>query len=167
MGELREVAGPFVEMAPRIVWATVASVGAGEVPRTRVLHPIWEWDPGADAGAGSLVGWIATGPTPLKLAHLRHSPWISANYWDPSQDNCTAECRATWHFDLETRQRVWSLFADGPEPVGYDPSLIPQWEGPSSEAFAVLRLDPWRLRVFPGTLLLGGEGELLTWRAPA
>ena len=35
-----------------------------------------------------------------------------------------------------------------PEPLGYDPAIIPQWAGgPTSAAFAVLRLEPWRLRV--------------------
>ena len=31
--------------------------------------------------------------------------------------------------------------------------------------FGVLRLTPTRLRVMPGTLMAGGGGELLTWRA--
>jgi hypothetical protein len=26
-----------------------------------------------------------------------------------------------------------------------------------------MRLDPWRLRVFPGSVLLEGTGEVLTW----
>ena len=35
---------------------------------------------------------------------------------------------------------------------------------PTDEAFAALRLDPWRLRVFPGTVLMGQGGDVLTWR---
>lgn len=55
-----------------------------------------------------------------------------------------------------------------PEPVGYDPAIVPPWkDGPLSPAFAVLRLKPWRLRVFPGSVLLGGGGDVLTWQAPA
>ncbi|TNF90056.1 MAG: pyridoxamine 5'-phosphate oxidase family protein, partial [Gammaproteobacteria bacterium] len=50
-----------------------------------------------------------------------------------------------------------------PEPVGYDPSIIPGWENAASESFAVLKLDPWRLRVMPGSVLLAGEGEVLVW----
>jgi hypothetical protein len=157
---LGAVAPAFVEMAHGIVWASVATVGEGGVPRSRVLHPIWEWD-GTD-----MVGWVATAPTPLKRAHLEHSPWVSVNYWAPSQDTCTAECRATWHLDLPTRERVWRAFADGPEPVGYDPAIIPGWDAPDSDAFAVLRLDPWRLRVFPGGVLLGSGGEILAWSRP-
>jgi hypothetical protein len=38
-------------------------------------------------------------------------------------------------------------------------------DGPLSPAFAGLKVTPWRLRVMPGTMMLGGEGELLTWSA--
>ena len=60
---------------------------------------------------------------------------------------------------------VWNLFLNAPEPVGYNPAIIPGWDSPTSEAFAALRLDPWRLRVLPGSLLMGKDGEVLTWRA--
>ncbi len=39
------------------------------------------------------------------------------------------------------------------EPVGYDPTIIPGWDSPTSPAFAVLRLTPYRLRVQPGTVM--------------
>ncbi|MFP8880580.1 MAG: hypothetical protein AAEJ52_10800 [Myxococcota bacterium] len=42
--------------------------------------------------------------------------------------------------------------------------MIPTWDGPTSERFAAMRVDPWRLRVFPGTMLLEQRGEILTWR---
>lgn len=160
MSSLEEIAPPFVATAHRIVWATVATVDSENRPRSRVLHPIWEWN------HGTLTGWIATGPTPVKTAHLEHSPFASINYWDDQHDIATAECRATWHHDDATCERVWDLFANGPEPVGYDPATIQPWkEGPSSPAFSALRLDPWRLRVFPGSMLLEGHGEILDWHA--
>ena len=146
-------------MAHQIVWCSVATVDVNGRPRSRVLHPIWQWD------GTNLVGWIATGPTPIKRAHLKNSPYVSLNYWAPTQDNCVAECKATWAFDDETRTMVWELFANTPQPVGYDPSIIPAWTSPTTDAFAALRLEPWRLRVFPGTLLMGQGGNLLTWRA--
>lgn len=157
MNDLSTVAPAFVAMAHQIVWASVATVDAKDRPRARVLHPIWEWD------GKELVGWVGTGPTPTKRAHLDKSPFVSANYWSPTQDTCVAECKATWAFDLETRTRVWNLLKNGPEPVGYDPAIIPGWDGPESEAFAALRLDPWKLRVFPGTVLMGQGGDVLTW----
>lgn len=160
MSSLAEVAPAFVEMAHRIVWATVATVDRRERPRSRVLHPIWEWD------GERLVGWVGTVPTPLKRAHLGKSPHASVNYWSPSQDTCTAECRAELVYDAATRERVWSLLKDGPEPVGYDPAIIPGWNEPSDDAFAALRLDPWRLRVFPGAVLMGqaDPSTVRVWR---
>lgn len=154
---LAKVAPAFIEMAHRIVWCSVASVDRRGRPRSRILHPIWEWD------GERLVGWIATGPTPLKRAHLAHQPHLSLSYWQPSQDTCVAECRASWAFDDATRTRVWELFRNAPSPVGYDPAIIPGWDGPTCDAFAALRLEPWRLRVFPGTVLLQQVGEVLAW----
>lgn len=157
--ELSEVAPAFIEMAHQIVWCSAASVDSKGRPRSRILHPIWQWD------GATLVGWIGTGPTPTKRAHLAASPYLSLNYWTPSQDTCVAECRATWHFDDETRAMLWDLFKNAPAPVGYDPAIIPAWTSPTAESFAALRLDPWRLRVFPGSVLMGQGGEILTWQA--
>ncbi len=67
MAELSTVAPAFVEMAHRIVWAGVATVDRRGRPRTRILHPIWEWD------GERLVGWIGTSQSPVKASHLaRH-----------------------------------------------------------------------------------------------
>ncbi len=158
MAELADVAAAFIATAHRIVWSTVATVDLQGRPRTRILHPIWQWD-GTD-----LTGWIATGPTPVKRAHLAGQPDVSVSYWDPSQDTVSAECTTTWILDDDGRREVWDRFRSGPEPVGYDPAIVPAWsDGPTSDAFGALRLDPWRLRVFPGTLLLEGKGDVLTW----
>ena len=159
MEELARAAPAFVEMAHRIVWCSAATVDRKGRPRARVLHPVWEWD------GEALVGWVGTGPTPLKRAHLDHAPYLSANYWSPAQDTCVAECRATLLYDPETRTKVWNLLKNGPEPVGYDPAIIPGWDDASSDGFAALRLDPWRLRVFPGTVLMGQGGDVLTWKS--
>lgn len=111
------------------------------------------------------MGWVGAMNTPLKRAHLAVTPFISLNYWEASQDNATAECRATLHHDDETRRRVWELFSSRPGPLGYDPAVIPGWDSPTSEAYSAMRLEPWRLRVFPGSLTRGEGGELLTWQA--
>lgn len=160
MADLATVAPAFVAMAHRIVWASVATVDADCRPRSRILHPIWLWD------GTSLVGWVASGPTPVKRAHLDAHPDVSVSYWTDTHDTCTAECQATWAFDDETRTWLWDLFVHAPAPVGYDPAIVPVWaDGPTSPAFAALRLEPWRLRVFPGSVLLGQGGDVLTWRA--
>lgn len=161
MTDLATIAPAFVETAHRIVWATVATVGADGRPRTRILHPLWAWD------GEALTGIIATGPTPLKRSHLAHSPYLSLTYWDPRHDTATADCRAEWILDEAGKAEVWRSFAEAPAPVGYDPAIIPVWaDGPRSPAFAGLRLTPDRLRVMPGEMMAGGPGELLTWQAP-
>ena len=68
MTPLDQIAPAFIDMAHSIVWASVATVDADSRPRTRILHPIWEWD-GTD-----LFGWIATVPSPVKRAHLAVHP---------------------------------------------------------------------------------------------
>ena len=159
MTELTTIAPAFVEMAHRIVWATVATVEPSGQPRTRILHPIWEWD------GDDLVGWIATGPDTPKARHLADESRISLTYWDPTQDTCTADCHTRWLNDLDDRAAAWERFLTAPQPVGYDPSIIPGWDSPAAPGFGVLELRPTRLRVFPGTLLLRGEGTLLAWSA--
>ena len=160
MSDLATVAPAFVEMAHRIVWCSAATVDRAGRPRSRVLHPIWEWD------GDSLVGWIATGPTPIKVAHLEQSPHVSLTYWAPSHDTCTAECGAEWITDDAGREDVWRRFKDAPAPVGYDPAIIPPWrDGPRSPAFAGLRLTPWHLRVMPGTVMTAGQGAPIAWTA--
>lgn len=158
MNTFSETAPAFVEMAHRIVWATVATVDSHGRPRSRILHPIWEWN------GTTLTGWIATSPTPTKRGHLNHTPFMSINYWTTTHDTCAAECRATLKLDDETRIMVWNLFKNGPSPVGYDPAIVPSWVSPTSDAFAAVRLEPWRLRVFPGSVLLGQGGKVLTWQ---
>lgn len=158
MTSLSQVAPAFVEMAHRIVWCSAATVDTRGRPRSRILHPIWEWD------EERLTGWVATAATPTKRAHLSASPYMSLNYWTTNHDTCVADCQAAWAFDDETRTMVWNLFASAPAPVGYDPSIVPGWEGPTSPTFAVLRLEPWHLRVFPGTVLLRQGGQVLSWR---
>ena len=158
MEPLSKVAPAFVKMAHEIVWCTAATVDAMGRPRSRVLHPIWQWED------GRLTGWIATGPTPIKRAHLEASPYLSCNYWAPTQDTCVAECRAEWVFDDERRKMVWDLFANGPAPVGYDPAMIPGWDNAASPTFAALKLDPWRLRVMPGTALMDGTFQAVSWQ---
>ncbi len=157
MSELSTVAPAFVAMAHRIVWCSAATVAADGRPRSRVLHPIWEWD------GAALRGWIATSPLSPKASDLRALPAMSLNYWAPNHDTCSAECDAEFETDLDAVAAGWQRFADGPEPVGYDPAIIPGWDSPSSPRFGILRLTPHRLRVMPGTMMTAGTGTMLTW----
>ena len=159
MEPLETVAPAFVEMAHRIVWCIAATTDATDHPRTRVLHPIWEWD------GDALTGWIATSPLSPKATDLARVPAVSLTYWSPNHDTCTADCDARFETDTADVTAGWTRFAEGPEPVGYDPSIIPGWDSPESPAFGVLRLTPRRLRVMPGTYMVHRVGELLTWKA--
>lgn len=153
---LSTIAPAFVSMSHRIVWCTVATVATNGTARTRVLHPIWEYE------NNRLTGWIATSPLSLKAKHLAHEPTVSLTYWDSTQDTCSAECSVRWVEDDEQSQ-VWDRFTNGPEPVGYDPSIIPGWDSSAAEAFGAIEITPTRLRVMPGTLMTAGVGKLLTW----
>ena len=160
MTQLADLAPLFVDLAHRIVWCSVATVDRRGRPRSRILHPYWEWD------GARLVGWVATAPTPLKRGHLDRSRYASCSYWVPSHDVAIAECRAELVFDDEVRARVWNLFKEAPPPLGYDPGGIgvPGWDSPISPGFAAIRLEPWRLRVLPGDLFLkGGSAGALVW----
>ncbi len=158
MSELSITAPAFVEVAHRIVWATAATVTSAGEPRTRILHPIWEFD------GASLTGWIATSPLSPKAADLAHRASMSLTYWDARHDVATADCDTAWELDHDARVAGWERFATGAEPVGYDPSIIPGWTDPDAPAFGILRLTPRYLRVMPGSLMMTGQGELHTWR---
>ena len=158
MSTLEETAPAFVEMAHRIVWCTVATVGADGTPSTRILHPVWEWD------GSALTGWIATSPRSPKAKDLAEHPTVSLTYWDPTHDTCTAVCRTAWESSPEERQVGWDRFVNAPAPVGYVPSIIPQWPTPEAPEFGILRLEPTVLRLMDGSLMLQGDGRLFSWR---
>ncbi len=156
---LDQIAPTFVELAHRIVWCTVATVDRSGRPRTRILHPYWEWD------GSSLRGWILTSPISPKADDLAENPEVSLTYWNPEHDVATADCTTAWEDSPEEREAGWKRFVEAPAPVGYDPSIIPPWTDPQAEAFGVLRLAPHRLRTMPGTVMLQGQGDVLTWSA--
>jgi hypothetical protein len=158
MTALEDIAPTFIEMAHRIVWCTGATVDEHGRPRTRVLHPMWEFH------GDRLRGWILTSPNSVKARHLSTTPELSLTYWHPSQDTCTADCETAWESSPEERAAGWERFAEGPPPVAYDPSIIPQWPSPEAPEFGVLRVEPHRLRVMPGTVMTTGTGAVLTWR---
>jgi hypothetical protein len=138
----------FRDRAHEIVWCTVATVGPDHRPRSRILHPIWEL---AD---DELTGWIVTRATPVKIRHLAYSPYLSCSYWEPGHEVAIADCEAEWIDDVATRQRVWELYRDAPAPLGYDFwSVFP--EGPAGESPSLLRLTPYRLRMFDVDTLTG------------
>jgi hypothetical protein len=100
-----------------------------------------------------LTGWLFTRPTPLKVAHLTASPYVSCSYWDPRHEVAVAECRADFADDEVTREYLWDLFESAPEPLGYNPKIL-GGEDHLDPKITALRLTPWRVST-------GGEA----WRA--
>jgi hypothetical protein len=39
-----EIEAEFIERAHRMVWCDMATVGPDGLPRTRIVHPVWEGD---------------------------------------------------------------------------------------------------------------------------
>jgi hypothetical protein len=72
---LTTLAPAFVQHAHAIVYCAVGTVDGRGRPRSRVMHPIWEW------GGERLTGWLATTPSP-KQGHLAAQPYVSCTYCD-------------------------------------------------------------------------------------
>lgn len=154
VGSFAEIAAEFQARVARIAWATVATVGPDGAPRTRILHPIWEFS----------TGWIATTSHSYKIRHLRREPRVSLTYWDPHQDNIHIEGVLTVADNQLDRERIWDLFASTPPPLGYDPILF--WKGGKTDpSYALLRLDPARIELTGLRQRSAGQPSLI-WRAP-
>ena len=114
MTELEDVAPAFVEMAHRIVWCSVATVDHQGRPRSRILHPLWEWDgerarrldrdrPDADQAVAPRPQPVrvvsATGPTtttrappnaePSGTSTTRHAPRCGTSSWTRRRPSVT------------------------------------------------------------------------------
>jgi hypothetical protein len=150
----------FVEIAHRVIWCSIATVDARGRPRSRVLHPLWE-----RADDASVTGWVTTRTTPLKVAHLAATPFVSCSYWSAEHDTAVAECHAAWETELDETRRVWELFRSASAPLGHDPWAI--WpDGPTSADAGLLRLRPWLLVTRRLAAMVAGERPR-TWRPPA
>ena len=161
MHSLDTVAPAFVEMAHRIVWCVVGTTDADGGPRTRVLHPIWEWDGEHADRLDRHVAQLAEGGRPVGHAE------VSITYWAPNHDTCTADCDAGVRAPTPAERAAgWERFADGPSPVGYDPAIIPGWDEPG---VARLRDPPADTAPPAGDARHGDaarvRARLLTWRA--
>lgn len=157
MTELNSIAPAFIEMAHRIVWATVATVDPTGQPRTRVLHPMWEWN------GHQLTGWIATGPDTPKAGHLDVEPRISLDLLGSD----TRHLHRRLRHDPARHRRGQD---NSVEPIphrsrtgGVRPVDHPFWHIARERIFRRTRAPTDSPRVFPGTLLLQGEGDLLRW----
>jgi hypothetical protein len=142
----------FHDIAHETVWCSLATVDRRSRPHTRLVHPVWQV---SDDGT-SLTGWVTTRPTPIKRAHLAHSPFVSCSYWSPAtHDVAVADCFARWGDDAE-RRHVWQFVQAFDAPLGFDPGPI-FGGSPDSPEYAVLRLRPTRTRSARATTLAAGS----------
>lgn len=150
----------FLAFTSEIVWCTVTTVDPQGRPRSRVLHPIFE------VRDGLPFGWVMTGQTPVKTAHLTANPHVACSYWSPAQHTVAIDCVASWVDDLPTKRQVWDLFATTPPPLGYDPDAFGVLGGPENPLFTPLKLDPWRVAILR---FAGWDQEIAprVWRAEA
>jgi hypothetical protein len=134
-----DIAAPIVQ---RIVWAAVATVSPDGEPRTRLMHPVWDW-----AAEPAPTALVTARATPLKLSHVRAQPVLSCFYWDPAQDTVAIDAVARW-LEPSERPAAWDAIKAVDPPVGFDPAIV--WpDGPDSPGWAMLQLTARRVLARP------------------
>jgi len=148
---LAEIAEVFIAAAHAQVWCNITTVDTKNRPRSRVLHPIWEYD------GAQVIGWVATGRYTLKSKHIEQNPYVSVVYMKDPITPTYAECEAGWLDDLSEKQRIYALLTSAPSPLGYDPAKF-GWTPDKAES-GLMKLTPWQIT------LADLFGETRTWRA--
>jgi uncharacterized pyridoxamine 5'-phosphate oxidase family protein len=130
-----DIESEFIGRVQSMVWCNVATVDSKGRPRSRILHPIWE---------GS-TGWIGTHRNSHKSHHIDRSPYLSLAYIRDVMSPVYVDCTAEWITDLDVKKRVWDVFKNTPEPIGYDPAH--DFIRYDHEDYGLLRLTPWRIDI--------------------
>ncbi|HEY9329955.1 MAG TPA: pyridoxamine 5'-phosphate oxidase family protein [Streptomyces sp.] len=140
-----DVQDTFFSYIRDIKYATMITVDRRNRPRARVLLPVWE------IADGRPVGWLAAYRTPVKAAHLAHSPYTTYSYWNPRQNTVHVDALSIWAETGTDRQHAWDLYLEGGPPgVGYDP--VHYWRGgPEDPEYHVIRIEPWRIQLVRGS----------------
>ncbi len=152
--QFSEIEAEFIRRVHTMVWCSAATVDSQQRPRSRILHPIWE-------GA---TGWIGTHRNSYKTKHLAQNPHMSLAYIANVMQPAYVECSAAWVDDPEQKQRIWDLFKNAPEPLGYDPA--PLFISADHENFGLLKLTPWRIDLVTFPAPSFDEGTKV-WRSTA
>ena len=144
-----EIEQEFHARVREVVWCNCATIDAHGRPRSRVLHPIWE----------GLTGWVTTRRSTPKIKQIAASPFVSLAYIQDPFRPVYVECRAVWVDDLPTRERIWELCRNTPEPAGFDPAAV--WGDIMDSENGLLRLTPWRIELND----FSGPPRTTLWRA--
>jgi general stress protein 26 len=158
-----QIEADFLRIAGGTVFCNATTVDADGRPRHRMLHPIFV------VQNGRPLGWALTGRTPLKTRHLEANNQMSCSYWTPSHDTVFVNCVATWADDDAEKQRVWDLFLETPQPLGWGAEGMAgygadEWRNP---VFTPLRLEPWRIQVMRGEEYPRGNLTGKVWESQA
>lgn len=146
-----EIEDEFIQRVHAIIWCTAATVDRQGRPRSRILHPIWE-------GA---TGWVCTHRHSFKSKHLAHNPYVSLTYAADPMSPVHVDCQTAWVNDMAEKRRVWELFKQTPEPLGFDPAS--EFERVDHENFGLLKLTPWRIALVNFPAASHEEGQRI-WR---
>jgi general stress protein 26 len=156
--DFSQLEAEFMKRVARIVWCSMATVDRAGRPRSRVAHPIWVVEDGKPAGYWSTV------PHSHKRKHLAHNPHVSLSYWDPVHEQIYIDAEADWLDTPEDRERIWNLYKDMPEPLGYDLAVWGFWKaGPQGKNFGVLRFRPTRVELYGIADLMQGKPPIV-WK---
>src|SRR5947209_6972856 len=130
-----EIETEFIQRVHSTVWCSAATIDSKQRPRSRILHPIWE---------GS-TGWIITHRDSHKAGHLVKNPYVSLAYIKDTMKPTYVDCLTEWVEDVAQKQRIWDLFKNTPQPLGYDPAQ--DFISPDHPRCGLLKLIPWRLEL--------------------
>ncbi|HEX2622682.1 MAG TPA: pyridoxamine 5'-phosphate oxidase family protein, partial [Phototrophicaceae bacterium] len=150
----------FIQRVHTMVWCSAATIDSQQRPRSRILHPMWEVVPAGDA---PVTGWITTHRDSHKSRHLAVNPYVSLAYITNVMRPVYIDCRTEWVDDLSIKQRVWEMFKNAPEPLGFDPAQdFIRYDHPN---FGLLKLIPWRIDLVSFPAPSFAEGTQV-WSAP-
>jgi hypothetical protein len=158
VGSFDGLAADFLRITGEVVYCTVTTVDPAGVPRSRVMHPIFE------VVGGRPRGWAVTDRSPVKTRHLAANPHVACSYWSPAQSTVTLDCVAGWVGDDETRSYVWELFRDTPPPLGWGDLSGYQPEGIHHPLFQPLAFRVGRVQVLTGDQFAAGDFRPRVWR---
>ncbi len=133
VNDFSEIEEEFITRVHTMVWCNAATVDSQQRPRSRILHPIWE----------GITGWVGTHRDSYKSRHLAQNSHMSLAYITNIMNPVYVDCTAEWVDDVDQKQRIWDLFKNAPEPLGFDPA--PTFVSADHENFGLLKLTPWRI----------------------
>jgi general stress protein 26 len=122
--------------AEKTTWAYLATA-AGDQPKVRVVHPVWD----------ERTVWFATGRQSAKARQLERNPKVEL-FWQvqmPELVHLTVTGRASFVDDPGEKRRLWSLF---------DYDLGQFWKDAADPGYGLVRVDPERVELtsLPGMM---------------